>query len=439
MSISIKKVQKKSKPAHSVFKKQENSKSSLNKQNSSAQGILTLHQTIGNQAVKRLMKSGVIQAKLTIGQPNDKYEQEADRVADEVMRMPEAQVQRQSKEMIETKPIGEQIIPLIQRQPEAEEEELLQSKSNGKIPHMTSNLESRINALQSGGQSLSKETRNFFEPRFGQDFSKVRVHNNSNANQLARSINARAFTRGSDIVFGGGEYSPGSQGGKRLLGHELTHVVQQNQGRVQAISPMKGTSMDTIQRVIDPISAAGLGIAVFGLVSGLVPYGNGGLRWHRNIGKAIHSWPRGKEPSVSDMILDWSEPLMQIDAISGLSIAYGFWDLNWNWNGADIDQSYVRKTASSSWSGGHTGSSLNINFEMQDASASYESGGKAAMICYISGSLDPSGAGDIDFDGRVLIYADGTTRKLGSLNITRGDASDFTISSFYAGWKIKKK
>ncbi len=235
MSIATKKVQKKSKSDHSVFRKQENNKSSLNKQNSSAQDILTLHQTIGNQAVQRLFESGFIQGKLTVGESNDKYEQEADRVADEVMRMPVPQVQRQSEEdeeeeMIQPKPIGEQITPLVQRQvePEEEEEETIQAKSEGQTPQITPNLESKINAMQCGGHSLSKETRNFFEPRFGTDFSQVKIHTDSNANQLARSINARAFTKGNDIVFGGGEYSPASSSGKRLLGHELTHVVQQN-------------------------------------------------------------------------------------------------------------------------------------------------------------------------------------------------------------------
>ena len=235
MSISTKKVQEKSKSDHSFFKKQENSKGSLNKQNSSAQEILNLHQTLGNQAVQRLFESGFIQGKLTIGKPNDKYEQEADRVADEVMRMPEPQVQRQSEEdeeeeMIQTKSIGDQITPLVQRyvESEEEEEEALQAKAEGKTLQVAPNLESRINALQGSGQPLSKETRGFFEPRFGEDFSRVRIHIDSNASQLARSINARAFTKGRDIVFSGGEYSPVSSSGKRLLGHELTHVVQQN-------------------------------------------------------------------------------------------------------------------------------------------------------------------------------------------------------------------
>ena len=185
--------------------------------------ILTLQKSVGNQAVHRLIDSGTIQAKLTIGQPNDKYEKEAYRVAYEVMRMPEPQIQRQIEE--------------------EEEEELLQAKSDGQIPQVTSGLESRINALQGGGLPLSKETRNFFEPRFGQDFSNVKIHTGSNANQLARSINARAFTKGNDVVFGGGEYSPESSSGKKLLGHELTHVVQQDSASINNHMPIQRTDI----------------------------------------------------------------------------------------------------------------------------------------------------------------------------------------------------
>ena len=273
MSISTKKVQKKSKSDHSVFRKQENSKSGLNKQIAPAQDILNLHQTIGNQAVQRLFESGFIQRKLTVGEPNDKYEQEADSVADEVMRMPEPQVQRQSEEdeeeeMIQTKPIGDQITPLVQRQvePEEEEEETLQAKAEGQTPQVAPNLESRINALQGGGQSLSKETRNFFEPRFGRDFSNVKIHTDSNANQMARSINARAFTKGKNIVFGGGEYSPASFSGKRLLGHELTHVVQQHSaadGFMQVPKQLQvQLKSDALQRQISKTKQARPGGAV---------------------------------------------------------------------------------------------------------------------------------------------------------------------------------
>ncbi len=107
-----------------------------------------------------------------------------------------------------------------------EDRNLLQRKSAsdrevGEVP------QSVYDVLRSPGQPLDAETRAFFEPRFGQDFSRVRVHANQQAADSARGVNARAYTVGSDIAFGSGEYAPTSNEGKRLLAHELTHVVQQ--------------------------------------------------------------------------------------------------------------------------------------------------------------------------------------------------------------------
>jgi len=189
--------------------------------------------------------TGIIQPKLTVGAPDDEYEQEADRVADQVMRMPEPVIQRSpgcsscgdlDEEQIQTKSIGDQITLLVQRQEEPEEEEEeeeepVQAKGmSGKSPPVTAGLGHRIQSLKEGGQPLSVENRAFFEPRFGRDFSRVRVHSDSTAAALARSVNARAFTLGTDIVFNTGSYVPGTAGGKRLLAHELTHVVQQRNG-----------------------------------------------------------------------------------------------------------------------------------------------------------------------------------------------------------------
>jgi len=121
---------------------------------SPADRILFLQRTIGNQAVQRLIKSGTLQAKLKIGQPGDKYEQEADRVADAVMRMPEPEVQRQ----VEPE--------------EEEEEEMLQAKSReDATPEVSNDLESKINAIKGGGRPLAESERAYFEPRFSQDFS----------------------------------------------------------------------------------------------------------------------------------------------------------------------------------------------------------------------------------------------------------------------------
>ena len=81
--------------------------------------------------------------------------------------------------------------------------------------------------LRGPGAPLDAATRSFFEPRFDHDFGQVRVHADARAAESARAVNAQAYTVGSDIVFGGGRYAPQSAGGRGLLGHELTHVVQQ--------------------------------------------------------------------------------------------------------------------------------------------------------------------------------------------------------------------
>ena len=174
---------------------------------SPADRILFLQRTIGNQAVQRLIKSGTLQAKLRIGQPGDRYEQEADRVADAVMRMPE---------------------PGVQRQEEPEEEEMLQAKAtSGRISEVNSNLESHIQSFKGDGQPLPESARAYFEPRFGHDLSQVRVHADTRAAESAKAVQAQAYTFGRDIVFEVGQYAPHSETGRRLLAHELTHTFQQ--------------------------------------------------------------------------------------------------------------------------------------------------------------------------------------------------------------------
>ena len=139
--------------------------------------------------IHRILRSTGVQAKLTIGQPNDKYEQEADRVADQVMAMPDPKLQRQpdneeEEETLQTKPLADQITPLVQRQEELTEEEVLQTKTKpGETPAVTPSLESRINSLKGGGQPLDPASRTFFEPRFGHDFSHVRIHTDSDENR----------------------------------------------------------------------------------------------------------------------------------------------------------------------------------------------------------------------------------------------------------------
>ena len=170
---------------------------------------------------KKAGKSLFFQPKLTINNPNDKYEREADAMADKVMRMEQPQVR--------LKPLP---ISSIQRKCEhCEEEEKMQRKEmNGEETTADSNLENYVGGLSSSGQPLPNEVRNFYEPRFGYDFRNVKVHTDTVAGKSAQSINALAYTSGNNIVFNDGQYSPNTDSGKRLIGHELTHVVQQQQG-----------------------------------------------------------------------------------------------------------------------------------------------------------------------------------------------------------------
>ncbi|TFG90960.1 MAG: DUF4157 domain-containing protein [Candidatus Atribacteria bacterium] len=116
----------------------------------------------------------------------------------------------------------------LRRQPVEDEEEKLQAKeASGFNPDGDFGIENQIQSMKGGGNPLSEGERAFFEPRFGADFSQVRVYTDSQAAEAARGVNARAFTMGHDVVFGEGQYAPGTGDGQRLLGHEMTHVIQQ--------------------------------------------------------------------------------------------------------------------------------------------------------------------------------------------------------------------
>jgi hypothetical protein len=107
--------------------------------------------------------------------------------------------------------------------------------SSGHTPAVTPNVANGIQTLRVGGQPLPESTRSYFEPRFGHDFSQVRIHVDNRAAELASRINAKAFSFGEDVVFGSGQYQPHSHEGRRLLAHELTHVVQQAGGGVTVV------------------------------------------------------------------------------------------------------------------------------------------------------------------------------------------------------------
>jgi len=223
----------------------------------------------------------LIQPKLTIGAPNDKYEQEADRVADEVLRMPEPEVQTKPTlplsqgpscgdedmegELIQTRPIAEEVTPLVQRQVEEEEEpieeleegegSIMTKALSNKTQQHSDNLHNRLNR-SGGGYPLPETDRDFMERSFGIDFRDVRVHTDSNAVQLSRELNAEAFTHGRDIYLGTRRYNPGTPSGKRLMAHELTHVVQQRGANKTGLIQRKETKADQAKRLKEVNKAA---------------------------------------------------------------------------------------------------------------------------------------------------------------------------------------
>lgn len=147
-----------------------------------------------------------IQLKLKIGSPDDQYERQADMVADAVVNSP---------------------APDIQQQAMTEEEEWqLKSGSGLTAKAAPPDISQKIQTI-GGGIQLPGKVNSEVSQKIGADFSNVNIHTGSEASRLNQSLGARAFTHGSDVFFNSGEYNPGSREGKRLLAHELTHVVQQ--------------------------------------------------------------------------------------------------------------------------------------------------------------------------------------------------------------------
>ena len=201
-----------------------------------------------------------MQAKMVVGEANDRYEQEADRVAAQVVQQIHAPVSNSSDQG-----------SCVQRQPEQDELQKkaiganckqfspIQGKEMSAGGEVSTGLESEINRARGGGQPLVPELQVKMGEAMESDFSGVRVHTDEPADALNQSVGARAFTTGQDLFFKRGEYQPGSRGGQELIAHELTHVVQQNGGAVQRQVEQNSTSINTnsaftqsLQRKFDP-------------------------------------------------------------------------------------------------------------------------------------------------------------------------------------------
>ena len=161
----------------------------------------------------------IIQRKLSIGASNDIYEKEADAMADKVMRM-------ETSGPLKFSPAADNV---KRKCAECEEEEKLQRKeSKGDTVSTAPSIVQDV-LSSSSGKSMDEDTRSFMESRFNYDFSNVKIHDDGLAAKSANSINALAYTSGNNVVFNSQQYNPGSDPGKKLLAHELTHVVQQSE------------------------------------------------------------------------------------------------------------------------------------------------------------------------------------------------------------------
>lgn len=235
-----------------------------------------------------------IQRKVKVNEPSDKFEQEADRVADQMLLMPESVVQRKCTQCTSGGPpcpkCSEEEKFKLQRKPESS------ATSDSSVP------DNFISSLGLG-QPLDKATRDYFEPRFGYDFSHVRVHSDAKASETAQAVNALAYTTGRDVVFGSGRYSPETREGRRLLAHELTHVVQQDQGNGITLQrqftpqqnapspPPNGITID----VLDPLNSS-IRIRDFKIPS------------PRQIMEGLQGLQRLGQPSPSLTVPIWPQP-----------------------------------------------------------------------------------------------------------------------------------
>jgi hypothetical protein len=236
-----------------------------------AADLLHLHRVYGNSMVQRMVERSQntgafesrmlaspapgasvgprIQPKLTINAPGDSYEQEAERVSEQVMRMPETQ---------QPSPSLTGAAPGVQRKcacggtcadcrkdhSDDEQVHLQREPAAPGAEGLAVAPPAVQEALRSPGQPLDAGTRGFMEPRFGHDFSTVRVHADSQASASAQAVQARAYTVGPNIVFASGQYAPQTQAGQRLLAHELTHVVQQERGIASSSPPGRPGSLN---------------------------------------------------------------------------------------------------------------------------------------------------------------------------------------------------
>jgi hypothetical protein len=214
-----------------------------------------------------------IQRKLAVGRPDGRYEEEADRVGEQVMRM------RGQQGRHDVLPIT---LP-VQRQ--------ARDIGPGKdFPSIVTN------ALSSPGRPLAAGARAFFAAQFTRDFSNIRVHDNAVAAESARALDARAYTVGPHLVFGAGEYAPETERGKRLLAHELTHAVQQDAAGGTHAEASRSV-LQRSEREGEASGSAGGGKTIILVSGGYDEYGS-----EADEAKLLHTQPSRWQPGTKDFL-----------------------------------------------------------------------------------------------------------------------------------------
>ena len=260
-----------------------------------------------------------VQMKLSVSQPNDPHEHEADHTAERVMRMTDTDISPKGvdtqsvtshSESVSTKPTPSVIAPILQQKPIAadissiqrqaatlehvapveDKKEPLQRKANdgqsfaaapppplsNPTDNSPKNADTTISRAANNGETTATTTpsfeatlksrqglgspmpdgiRSFMEPRFGADFSRVRLHTDHNAARLTRQVQAQAFAFGDNIYFANGKFSPNTQSGQQLLAHELTHTIQQGSGIMREMEKTGATSVCSGEAASDTIEA----------------------------------------------------------------------------------------------------------------------------------------------------------------------------------------
>jgi Domain of unknown function (DUF4157) len=206
-----------------------------------AKDVMPSQKPSQNELNESVFQDASIQFKLALGTADDPLEHEADAMADTVLRMPEQHfIQRKCSQCEEEEK--------LQRKPLAS---FIQRKESSRPGAVASDaISNQINASRGNGSNMDRNTQSFMQSRFGADFSDVKIHTGSEAVQMNRELNAKAFTVGNDIYFNEGQHQPGSQEGKHLLAHELTHVIQQGKS-TKSSKVIQRKSIDDFRSILE--------------------------------------------------------------------------------------------------------------------------------------------------------------------------------------------